>query len=1038
MSFALPLNTLTDTTLWKHLNEGYANTPQHELAAKLAIHTKSACEDAVERIKRFPYFHPEFTLHDERHLVRVAELMALILGEDVKFLNPIEIALLLLSAYYHDQGMVPEVEEWNQIKTSPEFKSSLDRWKIENPNLSDIEHQLDNPRLSDSEKESLSSKRNQHLDAHRTEYLRMNHGEHAEQLVNRLFGGTNRLMVNSNDLAPTLGRLCASHVRSASLLTDENSFHIDQRIGTHSINLRFLAVILRLADILDFDRDRTPEALLRTISLTSPVSLIEWAKHRSVEGWEILPERIRFSLSCEHPAYQKAAYEFMDTIDMELREAHRIVDEFPRGTPKHYQLQVPKQVQRDRIIPKNNAYRYADLEFRLSRNEIVKLLMTDKLYNNSSLFVRELIQNSLDALRHRDAVYGKGTPDWEGGKITLKHFIDADGNQVVNCTDNGIGMDEAVVRNFLTNAGKSYYRSPEFAQQRIGFRDNEVDFDPCAQFGIGFMSCFMFGDHINIKTRRDYGPGRSYGDPLEIEISGLGGLLVIRDGTADQPVGTSVEIIGDRKPAFLDDWSDAVRLCAVVEGYALATEFPIIAETDIDEIKGKVEVPTTIAVRKTRVEKVGVERRRVIEYNLKKTNPLLRGTIRIGLLVDDKGIPTTDNGEARWEPRETKNSHEVYLRKGDKTLSRLHYSPDHESVTCMDGILVCGQPGRDEGEEEVSMLGWQANRLTLGDPFVADIRGTLKPEITPSRQPPEVFGATRDQPSWSRVNGLLEEAHAAAWKWVLECMGDGLAPDEFWKLSLFHRVPVYLLDADTLWRYMELPILGNCNTECDWVHLSEVASVKPVIYGGEKNKRRGFELPNQGRIGFPGFLSKWCERGYADADDYLVQLVLRFCHVDVKENVVCFSIERSQSAESSDRECGTSDRLGYASLLTYVGDASDLLSAQAPIKSVNRQHPIVRYVQDVQDVKRRDRSDFEEYCDSVMSLLSNEGILSELGKNSVEKGRHYKRLGTIFRAVDWNQHNSNLAPPYKVWTENGVVEITEHELSRWADFPSGE
>ena len=199
----------------------------------------------------------------------------------------------------------------------------------------------------------------------------------------------------------------------------------------------------------------------------------------------------------------------------------------------------------------------------------------------------------------------KGSPDWEGGKVTLKHFIDADGNQVVSCTDNGIGMDEAIVRNFLTNAGRSYYRSPEFEQQRIGFQDNGVDFDPCSQFGIGFMSCFMFGDHINIKTRRDYGPGRGYGEPLEIEISGLGGLLVIRDGKIDQPVGTSVEITGDRKPAFLDDWSDAVRLCVIVEGYALATEFPIIAETDIDEIKDKVEVPTTITIRKTRVEKAG-------------------------------------------------------------------------------------------------------------------------------------------------------------------------------------------------------------------------------------------------------------------------------------------------------------------------------------------------------------------------------------------------------------------------------------------------
>ena len=313
--------------------------------------------------------------------------------------------------------------------------------------------------------------------------------------------------------------------------------------------------------------------------------------------------------------------------------------------------------------------------------------------------------------------------------------------------------------------------------------------------------------------------------------------------------------------------------------------------------------------------------------------------------------------------------------------------------------------------------------------------GSLKPEITPARQPPERIGV-RDEPSWSRVNDLLEEAHAAAWKWVLECMGNGLVPDEFWKLSLLHQVPVYLLDADTLWQHMQLPVLKNCDTECDWVHLSEVASVEPVIYGGEKNKQRGFELPGRGRIGFPEFLSEWWSDRSADHD--LVQLVLRFCHVDVKENAVRFSIEQNQSAGSSNRERGISEEFEYLPLLRYVGNASNLLSVQAPIESVNRQHPIVRYVQGVQDVKRRDRSDFEKYCVSVMWLLSNEESLSALGQDSVEKGRPYKRVGTIFRAIDWSQHDSDLAPPYKVWTEAGVVEITEHELSRWADFPSRE
>ncbi len=1031
MSFVLRLNTLTDTTLWKHLAAGYANSKQKDLAAELTTKVKSACENAAERIKQFPYFHPQFTLHDERHLVRVAELMSLILGGDVKSLNAIEVALLLLSAYYHDQGMVPEADEWKRIQDSSEFKVSLDRWEIENPNLSIIRQQLDDTRFSDKMKESLSSKLQQHLDAHRTDFLRVTHGERAEQLVNRLFGRDDRLAVCGVNLAQTLGRLCASHISPASRMTDENSFRVDQAIGIYTINLRFLAVILRLGDILDFDRDRTPEALLRTINIASPISLIEWVKHRSVEGWEISPKRIRFTLACEHPAYQKAAYEFMDAINVELREAHRIVDEFPRSTPTHYRLQIPRQVERDRIEPKNNAYRYADLEFSLSRDEVIKLLMTDKLYKSNSLFVRELIQNSLDALRHRVAIYGKGQPDWEGGEVTLKHFIDSDGNQAVSCTDNGIGIDEMLVRNFLTKVGRSYYRSPEFAQQRIGFRENGVDFDPCAQFGIGFMSCFMFGDHIRIKTRRDYGPGRGYGEPLEIEISGLSGLLVIRDGKVDQPVGTTVEITGPRKPVFLDNWSDDVRLCAVVEGYALATEFPIVAETDIEEIKGKVEVPVTIAIRKTIVEKVKVKQSHVIEYNLEEIDPRIGGTIRIGLLVDDDGVPTTGICEAKWEIREN----HIYLTKEDE--SHRYFGLRDDTVTCMDGILICGRPGRSEDEELSWRLGWRGNSLDLGDPFVIDIRGSLKPIITPSRQPPERTGGIREEPSWSKVNDLLRQAHAAAWTSVLKRVENGLSPEEFWKLSLLHRIPVHLMDAEALWLYIQLPVVPEDETDFDWVALSALSSVEPIIYGEEKNRKKAFSVPGHGRIEFSKSLSVWHPAGYGSANSCLLQLVLRFAKLNIVHDTVSISVSKSESDGSSDTELGLSDGpFEYVSCLQYIGDATELLSAQSPFRSVNSQHSVVRYVQTIRDIKYRELTDFQRYCASVIWLLSNDENLSMLAKGSIEKGRQYRRLGTIFRTIDWNLHDSDLSPPYKVWTKDaGVVEITDDELERWAKLP---
>jgi hypothetical protein len=71
---------------------------------------------------------------------------------------------------------------------------------------------------------------------------------------------------------------------------------------------------------------------------------------------------------------------------------------FPKAFCDSYRLDIPQRVDRSRIGPKDGRYVYHDLEFTLSRDEIVGLLMTEKLYRTPSLAIRELVQNALDAL----------------------------------------------------------------------------------------------------------------------------------------------------------------------------------------------------------------------------------------------------------------------------------------------------------------------------------------------------------------------------------------------------------------------------------------------------------------------------------------------------------------------------------------------------------------------------------------------------------------------------------------------------------------
>jgi hypothetical protein len=53
---------------------------------------------------------------------------------------------------------------------------------------------------------------------------------------------------------------------------------------------------------------------------------------------------------------------------------------------------------------------------------------------------------------------------------------------------------------------------------------------------------------------------KTHDRPLIVEINGLGGLIIIRNGSPDQEAGTSIEIIGRKKPSFFDEYEGRIQL----------------------------------------------------------------------------------------------------------------------------------------------------------------------------------------------------------------------------------------------------------------------------------------------------------------------------------------------------------------------------------------------------------------------------------------------------------------------------------------------
>jgi hypothetical protein len=296
---------------------------------KIRAISSSAVSSWSSAVTAMPTTSPQYTLHDESHFLRVVEIMAMVLGETVDQLNSIELCLLILTAYYHDLGMVMTEVEYSNLSSDSKFQLFRENWYVDYPNQKEIQEQLQSTEITDAERTRLAGLLSELEAAMLTDYLRETHAKRSYDYVIYTFSTDKRLEIYGINLSSILAKLCESHYSHTHTLTPANGYLYDQQIGLAKINEPFIAIVLRLADILDFDADRTPDVLFRTIHFSSGISLCEWEKHRAITGWEINEHMVRYTAEYVHPAYQAAAFKFMDWIDKELSECQNLCRAFP-------------------------------------------------------------------------------------------------------------------------------------------------------------------------------------------------------------------------------------------------------------------------------------------------------------------------------------------------------------------------------------------------------------------------------------------------------------------------------------------------------------------------------------------------------------------------------------------------------------------------------------------------------------------------------------------------------------------------------------
>ncbi|ADG67609.1 ATP-binding region ATPase domain protein [Planctopirus limnophila DSM 3776] len=126
----------------------------------------------------------------------------------------------------------------------------------------------------------------------------------------------------------------------------------------------------------------------------------------------------------------------------------------------------------------------ANSRFQVDLRGMIELL-SEHLYSSPSVFVRELLQNSVDAISARRLIDSTHT-----GSIEIELTGEGTNSPTIVITDTGIGLNLEEIEQFLATIGGSSKRATV---------DRPADF--LGQFGIGLLACFLVTDEIVVITR---------------------------------------------------------------------------------------------------------------------------------------------------------------------------------------------------------------------------------------------------------------------------------------------------------------------------------------------------------------------------------------------------------------------------------------------------------------------------------------------------------------------------------------------------------
>lgn len=482
-----------------------------------------------------------YSRHDATHSIAILETIELLLGKKrVDMLSAGDLWLLLEAAYSHDAGMAMNYDEvlklWTEDVEFQEYiracidddfedvsKAALyykeadnllrNRGKMENlQNQEEIFFERDWPVLSQKYILILV-----------TEYIRKKHAARVVRLYEDV--ECNKETVVPPRLYRMAAMVCQMHGRSFHDIFEKLKYST-KGFGSGTIHPQFVSAMLRIGDLLDIDNNRFNPYAIEHFGRLPLSSLLHLKKHKAITDIRISESEINIEAHTDQ-------YE----VGLLTNNWFQMIDEEVRNLICNWNIIVPEaligctlQQSRCRVYllgKSGETYQAFDAqmqkEFTINKKKLINLLVGTSIYDGDMDFLREYIQNAIDASKMQlwidlengryDHLRNPNIVDWKDitpfdldssiyQNYRIQIFVEwnSQNDKIrIKISDQGIGIEEDYLKN-LSNIGTGW-------KGRTGYKGELKRMmkwlQPTGGFGIGVQSAFMVTDTVEILTKSE-------------------------------------------------------------------------------------------------------------------------------------------------------------------------------------------------------------------------------------------------------------------------------------------------------------------------------------------------------------------------------------------------------------------------------------------------------------------------------------------------------------------------------------------------------